>query len=1304
MLPHQYSTTQLPNEIIVDRLRMRKFLQELKSFRPNASKFSLNAINTIKHSGLFDEEWYRNRYPDLRDAKINLAQHYLEHGWIEKRNPGPEFHTSLYLEAYSDVAVAGMNPLLHYVTYGRKEGRYPAGEPFDSALYLRLYSDVIPPDLSSIEHYATFGKERFYYTYFDEKWYLEEYGDLYSGLRGDLLAHFLSVGLHQGMVPAFSERWYKREYADVRDAEIDVFDHYANYGRTEGRHPAFNRQFYLNEYSDIKDAGIEPFDHYVLHGRGEGRSPGFNPHWYANVYKDVSSYGKGPYEHYLEIGRAEGRSLNSRDIWSAIRWGRVNENYKAGKTWAVKSDRLEKEINFSPLVTIIVPNYNHEIYLRERLESIYNQSYRNFEVLLLDDSSTDQSRDILNEYKNRYSDNTITLFNEKNSGGVFHQWKKGLELARGELIWIAESDDACTENFLDELVQLFQNSGVRLAFSRTDFIRGDTAEKVWTSEEYWGEVGFGLDSDQAIMSAHELVEKVWAARNICANVSSAVFRNPGKIDILDEKVWRDLRICGDWVLYFHLIRGGLVGYTGRATNYYRMHGGNTSTSLHNSDVFFKEHEIVAKYAVKLFSVGDAAIRHHQDVLYRHWVMKRGEEARADFDKLFDVADILSFSAGRKPNIAMAIFALVTGGGETFPILLANELHRRGFAVSILNFAVEEENTGIRSLIDPAIAVIEPKNSLDTGIILERLGVELVHTHHAWVDAVVASAVKDIPHIRHVVTTHGLYEMIDRDTLHNIQNDLMRVDSFVYIADKNLKGFPSSLTQTKPFTKITNTVHIGSLTTVDRSKFGIEQEDFVVCLASRAVPEKGWQEAIDAVIIANTTSSRKIHLLLVGDGPELVRLQSEVLPDFIHLLGFQKNVRGYFAVSDIGLLTSRFKGESCPLVLIECLSVGRPMIATDVGEVTKMLEFGGKLAGFAVPLIDWMVDIKSIARGIVQLCEDKILYEELRKLSSDAFLKFDPDVVIGQYIDLYKQTLALPRAKLKLSVVLVVYNMKREIMRTIKTLSPEFQGLSPDEYEVIIVDNGSDYPYDLDTLKEICPNSRYVKYQEPSSSPVKAFNFGISIAAGQVVCGLIDGARMASPRLLQTGLSACEMDARVVAGSLSFHLGFTPQNDSVKFGYDQTVEDALLATVDWESDGYKLYSISSFDPSSRFGLYSMPAETNALFMSRASWSRYGGLEPEFSCRGGGLVNLDIWRRICDDSDAVVVTLLGEGTFHQFHGGAATNAIGDVWTGFHEEYVRIRGKDYSLPDRKPLLFGKTHRALLEFSERVEAIISG
>ena len=107
-----------------------------------------------------------------------------------------------------------------------------------------------------------------------------------------------------------------------------------------------------------------------------------------------------------------------------------------------------------PLVSVIIPNYNHARYLEQRLDSVFGQTYLNFEVIILDDCSTDNSMEVINRYKENPHLSQIVV-NETNSGSVFKQWDKGINLAKGELIWIAESDDYCELNILEELVKAY---------------------------------------------------------------------------------------------------------------------------------------------------------------------------------------------------------------------------------------------------------------------------------------------------------------------------------------------------------------------------------------------------------------------------------------------------------------------------------------------------------------------------------------------------------------------------------------------------------------------------------------------------------------------------------------------------------------------------------------------------------------------------------------------------------------------------------------------------------------------------------
>jgi hypothetical protein len=273
--------------------------------------------------------------------------------------------------------------------------------------------------------------------------------------------------------------------------------------------------------------------------------------------------------------------------------------------------------------------------------------------------------------------------------------------------------------------------------------------------------------------------------------------------------------------------------------------------------------------------------------------------------------------------------------------------------------------------------------------------------------------------------------------------------------------------------------------------------------------------------------------------------------------------------------------------------------------------------------------------------------------------------------------------LKLSVVVIAYNMARELPRTLLSLSPEMQlGIGSGDYEIIIVDNGSDPPAAIDVP---WAGTRLVRIDDATPSPAAAVNRGLSIATGDLIGVLIDGARLASPGLLSGAIRASSLHRRPVIGSLGFHLGREVQMKSVRAGYTEREEDRLLATSGWEHDGYRLFEISVFAGSSAGGWFAPIAESNALFMPPALWDELKGYEERFVSPGGGLVNLDTYARACALPDSQLMLLLGEGTFHQVHGGASTNTDSPTWEPFHDEYVGIRGVEYESPQVEPLYIG-------------------
>lgn len=274
----------------------------------------------------------------------------------------------------------------------------------------------------------------------------------------------------------------------------------------------------------------------------------------------------------------------------------------------------------------------------------------------------------------------------------------------------------------------------------------------------------------------------------------------------------------------------------------------------------------------------------------------------------------------------------------------------------------------------------------------------------------------------------------------------------------------------------------------------------------------------------------------------------------------------------------------------------------------------------------------------------------------------------------------------LSLIVCAYDMQRELPRTIMTLAPDYQrGIDGLNYEIVVVDNGSPQPVVESELQQITPNVRVVRVGAPSISPVRAVNMALRSASGRLLGLFIDGARMASPGLLRAAIDAHRLDPTKIIGSLAFHLGPDVQMRSVPAGYDQKVEDELLDTVPWRTDGYRLFSISVLAGSSRQGWFGNIAESNGVFFDRAFLQRVGGLDERFATAGGGLANLEFWTRTVHASNSEPWMILGEGTFHQVHGGAATNGSPADRGRMLDEYRDIFGKPFVAPIYRPRFIG-------------------
>ena len=704
-------------------------------------------------------------------------------------------------------------------------------------------------------------------------------------------------------------------------------------------------------------------------------------------------YPKWPYIHNLIFFSMRRRLLRLAHYLSIKSWKWMPEIFSTSQS---------ETIRYRPLVSIIVPCYNHEQFLERRLDSVFGQTYSNTEVILLDDGSLDRSQEILESFANRYSERTRTFFSIENSGKPFMQWAKGLQQARGELVWIAESDDYCDLDFIEKLVPCFQNRGVMLAMGRSHFISHDERQEVWSLEQYLPGLGSTFWKSPFVETTQRLVQRQWATRNLVPNASGCLLRKPTGCGIQKQKWWQSLRICGDWLFYLDLAKGGLIAYEPKAINFYRQHPANSSVNQHGKKIYFEEHLQVAKWISSNFYLSNATLHAVKRELQARWQRSTNESIHVNIENEIQALP----SIDRKPNIVIATYALVGGGGEIFPIRLANGLRDRGYSITILNCNQKPTQEEVLNMVNSDVPVITLKRLQDIGQIVHHFSVSIIHTHHAWVDTTIAELLDSFPKVRQVITSHGMYDYMDDHELKRIGILLRKsVQMATYVSETNREPLKRLGLTSSKMTHINNATRINDIVPFDRRSLGISDSSIVICLISRAIREKGWKEAIDAVCLLRKKFSYEIHLLLVGDGPTRKEL-SEHYKDlaFIHFLGFRADTCSLFAGSDLGILPSYFMGESQPLTLIECLLAGTPYVASNLGDIPKMLSCDEGLAGHLIPIRDGYCNPVDIAESIQNVLDGPQTLEYYRACARSAAKKFSWDGMLLTYEQVYRQVL------------------------------------------------------------------------------------------------------------------------------------------------------------------------------------------------------------------------------------------------------------------------------------------------------------
>lgn len=270
---------------------------------------------------------------------------------------------------------------------------------------------------------------------------------------------------------------------------------------------------------------------------------------------------------------------------------------------------MRRTAQIKPVVSVIIPTYNQAAFLRERIESVLNQHFRDVEIIVLDDASEDETPEITNTYNNHPLMKIIR--SETNSGSPFAQWQKGIELASGSLIWIAEGDDLAEPDFLSKLIPAFANPNVKMAYCASHVIdsEGQVHKDYYRRNGHYEKLGFPATrwDESHLSDGFEEIKQALSIRNTIPNVSAVVFRKTA-LQNLDFGEARSFKTAGDWYIYLSLLPGGQIAYVAEALNYHRRHNNSVvGTQSRKAEKTLEEYYRIHDYVISRFEIGTETV-------------------------------------------------------------------------------------------------------------------------------------------------------------------------------------------------------------------------------------------------------------------------------------------------------------------------------------------------------------------------------------------------------------------------------------------------------------------------------------------------------------------------------------------------------------------------------------------------------------------------------------------------------------------------------------------------------------------------
>lgn len=652
---------------------------------------------------------------------------------------------------------------------------------------------------------------------------------------------------------------------------------------------------------------------------------------------------------------------------------------------------IDKKFGIEPYVTVIVPNYNHSEYLKERLDSIYNQSYQDVQVILMDDVSSDNSREILDSYANQFKDQTIRLYNDMNSGSVFLQWKKGIETANSDIIWIAESDDYSDKDFLEKLLPAFSDENVVLSYSNSKII-GSKGQyyNSYDNIPWLTELSATKWSNNYKNTGIQEFYDALAIKCTIPNISGTLIKKEVALKIIDVSL--SYKKAGDWIFYSYLSRYGDISYIAEPLNYHRRHEG-TVTSKEGDDKGVEEIFKIHSHFVNNFYIpNDVRSKMIQFIESEYTIYKQRNSVTKRLDQLYIKEEILY--APSKPKIGLFQHGLNfgKGGAEKMLIEIANQLFARGYDVTVFNKTFSDEQLPYK--LNSNIPVVKVGINQDIAEFISHDSIDICIMNaigHPDSENIEQFQRMKIPVVLSMHNEPKFFDQTPGESEH--MKALKKADCIVTLVPSFKEEYlsrgisvpievvPNFVIKPKLYGEFKGLGNRRYILTVGRLAEQKQQNVLIDAFAQIAEDYPDW-----ALIIAGEGNLR----------PDLEeQIQRNNISDRVMLIGEVENIGDYYSYCDLFVLPSKYEGFG--LVVFEAASYGKPvMVFKDCppyGEILSKEE--------GVILVNEMTR-NALARELINFITKSSTYEVTTSSKiTKLYNKYAPSTILDSWETLLK---------------------------------------------------------------------------------------------------------------------------------------------------------------------------------------------------------------------------------------------------------------------------------------------------------------